>query len=117
MDHNMVFSYNYGKQKRGGKNKCTFIAGHFDCHASKLEQYKWHHPMQHVQGYLRSHWMPQLGDYSLRIAPVAARATANKTTMKTYTYFAGRVDGHSDAPLPYHMHCPMEEVQGFTRSH
>jgi hypothetical protein len=37
--------------------------------------------MQHVQGYTGSHWTPPLGDYSLRIALAAARATANKTTM------------------------------------
>ncbi len=37
--------------------------------------------MQHVQGYTGSHWTPPSGDYSLRIALAAARATANKTTM------------------------------------
>ncbi len=45
--------------------------------------------MRHVQGYPGSHWMPSLGDYSLSIAPAAARATANKTTMKKWTNFAG----------------------------
>ena len=29
-----------------------------------------HHPMQHVQGYLRSHWTPPLGKYLPHIAPV-----------------------------------------------
>jgi hypothetical protein len=48
---------------------------------------------------------------------VAARATANKTTTKTYTYFAGRFDGHGDALVRYRTHHPMEEVQCFTRSH
>jgi hypothetical protein len=37
--------------------------------------------MQHVQGYTGSHWTPPSGDYSLRIALAATRATANKTTM------------------------------------
>ncbi len=37
--------------------------------------------MQHVQGYSGSHWMPPSGDYSLHIAPAAAKATANKPTM------------------------------------
>jgi hypothetical protein len=75
--------------------------------------------MRHVQGYPGSHWTLPLGDYLLRIAPAAARATANKTTMKTsYTYFAGRFDGHGDAPVRYRVHRPMEEVQSFTtRSH
>ena len=40
-----------------------------------------HHPMQHVQGYTGSHWTPPSGNYSLRIALAATRATANKTTM------------------------------------
>ena len=34
-----------------------------------------------VQGYTGNHWTPLLGNYSLRVAPAAARATANKTTM------------------------------------
>jgi hypothetical protein len=38
--------------------------------------------MRHVQGYTRSHWTLPSGNYSLRIAPVAARATINKTTMQ-----------------------------------
>ena len=32
------------------------------------------------------------------------------------THFAGRFDGHRDAPVLYHAHCPMEEVQGFPKS-
>jgi hypothetical protein len=89
----MVFSYNYGKQKTEGKNKCTSVAGHFDGHESELEQYRWHCLMRHVQGYPESHWTPTSGDYSLRIAPVAARATANKTAMKKWINFAGHFDG------------------------
>jgi len=42
----------------------------------------WHRPMQHDQGFTRSHWTPPLGNYWLCIAPAAARATANKTTMQ-----------------------------------
>jgi hypothetical protein len=41
-----------------------------------------HCPMQNVQGYTGSHWTLPSGDYSLRIAPAAARATINKTTMQ-----------------------------------
>jgi hypothetical protein len=47
----------------------------------------------------------------------AARATANKTTTKQMTNFAGHFDGHGNAPVPYHVHHLMEEVQGFGRSH
>jgi hypothetical protein len=66
-------------------NKCTSSAGHFDGHGGVPEQYRWHCLMQHVQGYSRSHWAPQLGNYLLRIAPVAARATGKQTTINKYT--------------------------------
>jgi hypothetical protein len=73
--------------------------------------------MQHVQGYPGSHWMPELGDYLLLITPAAARATGKQTTINKYTYKAGRFDGCGDAPVRNRTHCPMEEVQSFTRSH
>jgi hypothetical protein len=41
----------------------------------------WHRPMKHAQGYTGSYWTLPSGDYSLLIAPAAARATINKTTM------------------------------------
>jgi hypothetical protein len=62
-------------------NECTSVAGHFDSHGGAPVQYEVHCPMQHVQGYTGSHWMPLSSDYLLSIAPAAARATANKTTM------------------------------------
>ena len=70
--------------KIGGGNKrtCTSVAGHFNGHAEALKQSTWHCPIQHVQGYNESHWMRPSGNYSLRIAPAAARATANKTKMQ-----------------------------------
>jgi hypothetical protein len=37
--------------------------------------------MQHDQGFTRSHWTPPSGDYSLRIAPAAAKATINTAIM------------------------------------
>jgi hypothetical protein len=63
-------------------SKCTSIAAHFEGLVDAPEQYRWHCSMWHVQGYLGSHWTPPLGDYSIRIAPAAAGATANKTMMK-----------------------------------
>ena len=73
--------------------------------------------MQHVQGYPGSPWMPPSGNYLLRIAPAAAWATINKMTIKQYTHFAGRFYGHCNVAVRYLMHRPIEEVQGFTRSH
>jgi hypothetical protein len=96
---------------------CSSIAGHFDGHGSPPVGYKTHCPMQHVQGYSRSHWMPASGNYALCIAPATARATGKQTTINKYTYKAGHFDGHGNAPVRNHAHCLMEEVQGFTRSH
>jgi hypothetical protein len=63
-------------------NKCTSSAGRFNGHSSAPEQYRGHCPMQHVQGYSGSYWMLASGNYLLRIALVATRATANEMTMK-----------------------------------
>jgi hypothetical protein len=98
-------------------NKCTSVIGHFDGHGGAPGQYRRHHPMRHVQGYLGSHWTLPSGNYLLCIAPGAARATGKQTTINKYTYFAGRFNGHGNAPVRNRTHCPMEEVQGFTRSH
>ena len=70
-------------------NKYTSSASRFICHSSALEQYRWHCPMRHVQGYSGSHWMLASGNYLLRMAPVAARAKGKQTTINKYTYKAG----------------------------
>jgi hypothetical protein len=62
-------------------NKCTSSAGRFDGHGSVPEQYRRHRLMRHVQGYSGSYWTPPLGNYSLHIAPAAARATGKQTTI------------------------------------
>jgi hypothetical protein len=107
----------YDTNKAMMTNKCTSSAGRFDGHGSAPEQYRQHRPIQHVQGYSESHWMPALGNYLLRIAPAAARATGKQTTINKYTYKASRFDGHGDAPVHNRVHRPMEEIQSFTRSH
>jgi hypothetical protein len=66
-------------------NKCTSSTGRFDGHGSEPEQYRQHCLMWYVQGNSGSHWMPALGDYLLRIAPAAARATGKQTTINKYT--------------------------------
>jgi hypothetical protein len=65
--------------------ECTLSAGRFDDHGGVREQYRWHRPMRHVQGYSRSHWTPPLGNYSLRITPAAVTATGKQTTINKYT--------------------------------
>ena len=60
-----------------GANKCTSVAGHLDGRGGAPVQYGAHLPIQHDQGFTGSHWTPPLGNYSLRIAPVAVMATIN----------------------------------------
>jgi hypothetical protein len=98
-------------------NKCTSSAGRFDGHGGALEQYRWQRLMRHDQGYSGSHWTPALGNYLLRITPAATRAPGIQTTINKYTCKAGHFDGHGNAPVCNRVHCPMEEVQSFTRSH
>ncbi len=87
-----------------------FVIGRFDGHGGPSVQYEAHRPMQHVQGYSESHWMPPLGNYSLHVALAAARATANKTSTKKYTKKTGHFDGRGSAPVQYRTHRPIEEV-------
>ena len=97
-------------------SKCASVAGHFDGRAEALKQYMRHRPMQHVHSYIGSHWVLPLGNYLLRIAPVAAMATIENNDAKC-THFAGHFDGHCDAAVLYRVHCLMEEVRGFHKSH
>jgi hypothetical protein len=96
---------------------CSSIVGCFDNHGSPPVQYRGHCPMQHVQGYSGSHWMPASGNYLLRIAPEPPGQQGKQTTISKYTYKARRFDGHGNAPVCNRPHCLMEEVQGFIRSH
>jgi len=93
--------------------------GHFDGHGGAPVPYGAHLPMKHDQGFTRSHWMPPLGKYLLRIALVAARATAKgkRNDDATCTHFAGHFDGRGDAAVQYCTHHPMEEVRGFHKNH
>jgi hypothetical protein len=83
---------------------CSSIVGRFDGHGSPPVQYEAHCPMQHVQGYSESHWMPPLGHYLLCIAPTAARVTANKMTMKKFNKKTGHFDGRIGVPVLYCTH-------------
>jgi hypothetical protein len=76
--------------------------------------------MQHDQCFTGSHWTPPSGDYSLHIAQAAARGCQSNyhhNNDATCTHFAGRFDGHCDAAVLYRVHCLMEEVRGFHKSH
>jgi hypothetical protein len=113
----MLFSYGYGYDKIDDDEWMTSAVGRFDGHGSAPGQYRWHCPVQHVQGYSGSHLTPALSDYSLRIAPAAKRATGIQTSTNKYTCKDCHFDGHGNAPVRSRTHCLMREVQSFTRSH
>jgi hypothetical protein len=68
--------------------------------------------MQHVQGYIGSHWTLPSGDSSLRIAPAAAMATINTPAMLNVPSLLAVL-----TVVLYRAHCLMEEVRGFHKSH
>jgi hypothetical protein len=89
---------------------CSSVNGSFNGHGGPPVQYEVHRQMQHVQGYSGSHWTPPLGNYLLRITPAAARAKANKTTMKKCTKKTCHFNGRFGALVQYRVHCLIEEV-------
>ena len=54
----MLFSYGYEQQQIIDNKKFRRIAGDFDCHRDAVVQRGAHRPIQHAQGFTRSHWMP-----------------------------------------------------------
>jgi hypothetical protein len=59
------------KQIISKKEKCRQITGNFDHHADAVVQCGAHCPMEHIQGFTRSHWMLPSGECLRRIAPAA----------------------------------------------
>ena len=68
----MLFSYGSGQQRINDNEKCRQIARDFDCHADAAVQCGAHRPMEHIRGFIRSHWMQPSGECLRRIAPAAA---------------------------------------------
>ena len=81
----MLFSYVSGQQRIGDNKKCRRIAGDFDCHADAAVRRGADRPMEHIQGFTRSHWMPPSGECLRRIAPAAAMVDDFEKTHKTLT--------------------------------
>ena len=74
MDQTWSLAASSIKKKMVTKSKCASVAGNFDGHVDALKQC--------TSLEATSHWTLSSGDFSLRIAPAAARATINKMTMK-----------------------------------
>jgi hypothetical protein len=79
--------------------KCTSDATNFDGQADAPVQYRTHCPMEGGPWLTGIHWTPPPDEYSHCIASAAARATANKTTIKKYTIIAIRFNSRADAPV------------------
>jgi hypothetical protein len=65
--------------------KCRQIAGNFDHHADVAVQCRAHRPMEHIQGFTRSHWMLPLGECLCRIALAATIINDVSVKYKTLT--------------------------------
>jgi len=68
----MLFSHGSGQQQIDDSKKCRRIAGNFDGHGDAAVRREAHRPMEHIQGFTLSHWMPPSGECLCRIAPAAA---------------------------------------------
>jgi hypothetical protein len=66
-----LLSYVSGQQRIDNNEQCRRIAGDFDCHADAAVRRGAHHPMEHIQGFTWSHWMPPSVKCLRRIAPAA----------------------------------------------
>ena len=64
-------AYGCGNQQIDGNKKCRRIAGDFDGHGDAAVRREVHRPMEHIQGFIRSHWMPPSGECLRRINPAA----------------------------------------------
>jgi hypothetical protein len=64
----------------------TTVATCFDLRNDVLVQCRIHCPMERVQGFTRSYWMPPLGEYFLRIILADNGVACKKITMKRAPY-------------------------------
>ena len=60
------------------------IACDFDCHADAAVRRGAHRPIEHIQGFTQSHWMPPSGECLRHISPAAAMVDGFiETTLNT----------------------------------
>ena len=83
----MLLSYGSGGHLIDDNKKCRRISGNFDCHADAVVGCGAHHPMEHIQGFTRSHMMTPSGECLQCIALAAAMVIEiiriHKNTSKT----------------------------------
>jgi hypothetical protein len=83
----MFFSYGSGRKLIYGNKKCRQIDVDFNCHDNAAVRRGAHRPIEHIQGFTRSHWMPPSVECSHHIAQAAAMvnefAETTQNTNKT----------------------------------
>ena len=98
-------------QKMTATSECASIAGCFDGHAEALKRYT-------CPGLLHRKALAATIEWLL--APYRLGGHQGDIKQKNdvkCVHFAGRFDDRAGAPVLYRMHHPMEEVQGFPKSH
>ena len=91
-----------------GENESTAIDGNFYCHGDAAVRRGAHRPIEHVQGFTRSHWMPPPVECSHRIAQAAAMVNefvettqnTNKTKLLASNYGTFRALINSENFIP-----------------
>ena len=68
----MVFSLWLWPTTKSTRQKCRQIDDNFDGHGDAAVRRGTHLPIEHIQGFIRSHWMPPSGECLRPIAPAAA---------------------------------------------
>ncbi len=64
-------AYGCGQQRNQRDKKCRQIDNNFGGHGDAAVRRGAHRPMEHIQGFTRSHWMLPSGKCLRRIAPAA----------------------------------------------
>jgi len=65
-------AYGCGQQRNRRDKKCRQIDDDVGGHGDAAVRRGAHRPMEHIQGFTRSHWMPPSDECLHRIAPTAA---------------------------------------------
>jgi len=65
-------AYGCGQQRNRRDKKSRQIDDDFGGHGNAAVRRGVHRPMEHIQGFTRSHWMPPSSERLRRIAPMAA---------------------------------------------
>ena len=97
-----------GNNQSANNKKCRRIAGDFDCHADAAVRRGVHLPIEHIQGFTWSHWMPPSGECLRRIAPAATMVgefventlNTNKTQLLPSNYGTFRVQVVCENSIP-----------------